>query len=96
MAGSVFVMAGSKPKFMLTTLQNVETNTKQRDKCIKRFAISRCLSDLFRLIVDRTTDKQAADTWQTKEYRVIWRETDKWMCEWHKKSKNNYKPYELQ
>lgn len=56
-------MAGSKPKFILITLQNVETNTKPSDKCTKRFANSRCFSDLLRSIVARTIDKQAADTW---------------------------------
>lgn len=54
--------AGSKPKFIWTTLQKVETKTKPSDKCTNRLANSRCLFDLLMLIVATTTDRQAAAT----------------------------------
>lgn len=54
--------AGSKPKFMLITLQNVDTKTKPSDKCTKRFAKTLCEFDLLMLTVVRTTDNNAAAT----------------------------------
>lgn len=54
--------AGSKPKFILITLQNVDTKTKPSDKWTKRFAKTLCEFDLLMLTVVRTTDKNAAAT----------------------------------
>lgn len=62
-------MAGSKPKFILITLQNVDTKTKASDKCTNRFANIRWLSDLLMLTVATTTDKQAADTWRSSAHK---------------------------
>lgn len=50
--------AGSKPKFILITSQNIAMNTKPSDTCVKELANLRCLFDSCKF----NWDKIAANT----------------------------------